>query len=367
LTRIDEIAAKKLRVLELLDKQGLDGLLLTKRPNFAWFTGGGNNHVSTAAEVGAASLLITKNNVQLFADNIETPRIMAEEVAGLGVEPVTVPWYEGGKDAALRAKVGGLKLGSDIAFGEAKVIDGEVAKLRWSLLPVEVERYRRLGRECAAAMEQTLPAIRPGQSEFEVAAVISGKLIAAGILPQVVLIAADERIGQFRHPIPTAKKIDKYCMVVICGQRQGLIVSMTRLVAFDKLSEDLARRHQAVAEVDAALIAATHPGKTAGEMFTVLQQAYAANGFPEEWMLHHQGGATGYVGRDWKPARADDLTVILENQAFAWNPSITGTKSEDTIIATDNGPEIISSTPGLPAISIQTEIGEIKRADILII
>jgi Xaa-Pro aminopeptidase len=182
-----------------------------------------------------------------------------------------------------------------------------------------------------------------------------------------VLIAADERIGQFRHPIPTAKKIDKYCMVVICGQRDGLIVSMTRLVAFDKLSEDLAGRHQAVAEVDAAVIAATHPGKTAGEMFTVIQQAYAANGFPEEWRLHHQGGATGYVGRDWKPARADDPTLILENQAFAWNPSITGTKSEDTIIATASGPEVISPAPGLPTISIQTEIGEIKRADILII
>jgi Xaa-Pro aminopeptidase len=367
MVRSEEIAAKKARVLTLLDKQNLDGLLLTKRPNFAWFTGGGNNHVSTAAEIGVASLLITKGSVQLFADNIETPRIMAEEVAGLGIEPVAVPWYEGGKDAALRGKIGELKLGSDIPFGEARVLDGEIAKLRWSLLSAEVERYRQLGKECAAAMEQTLPAIRPGQSEFEVAAAISVKLIASGILPQVVLIAADERIGQFRHPIPTAKRINKYCMVVICGQRSGLVVSMTRLVAFDKLSEDLARRHQAVAEVDAAVIAATRPGKTAGEMFTVLQQAYAANGFPEEWQLHHQGGATGYVGRDWKPARADDPTVILANQAFAWNPSITGTKSEDTVIATLEGPEIISPTPGLPTISIQTEVGEIKRADILII
>jgi len=367
MVRSEEIAAKKARVLTLLERQGLDGLLLTKRPNFAWFTGGGNNHVSTAAEIGVASLLITKNAVQLFADNIETPRIMAEEIAGLGIEPVSVLWYKGGKDAVLRQQVGGLKLGSDIPFEEAKMIDGEVAKLRWSLLPAEVERYRQLGKECASAMEQTLPTIRPGQSEFEVAAVISGKLIAAGILPQVVLIAADERVGQFRHPIPTAKKINKYCMVVICGQRHGLVVSMTRLVAFDKISEDLASRHQAVAEVDAAVIAATAPGKTAGEMFTVLQRAYAANGFPEEWRLHHQGGATGYVGRDWKPAKADDPTVILENQAFAWNPSITGTKSEDTIIATPGGPEIISSTPGLPTITLQTEIGEIKRADILVV
>jgi Xaa-Pro aminopeptidase len=367
MVRSEEIAAKKARVLALLDKQNLDGLLLTKRPNFAWFTGGGNNHVSTAAEIGVASLLITKDAVQLFADNIETPRILAEEIAGLSIEPVSVPWYEGGRETALRQQVGGLKLGSDIPFGDAKVIDGEVAKLRWSLMPAEVERYRQLGKECATAMEQTLPAIRPGQSEFEVAADISGKLLAAGILPQVVLIAADERIARFRHPIPTAKKIDKYCMVVICGQRHGLIVSMTRLVAFDKLSEDLARRHQAVAEVDAAVIAATRPGKTAGEMFTVLQQAYAANGFADEWRLHHQGGATGYVGRDWKPAQADDPTIILAHQAFAWNPSITGTKSEDTIIATPDGPEIISPTPGLPAIAVQTEIGEIKRADILII
>ena len=204
-------------------------------------------------------------------------------------------------------------------------------------------------------------------TEFEVGADLAGRLQAMGIEPQVLLMAADERIRQFRHPIPTQNKVQKCCMVVVCGERHGLILSMTRLVHFGALSEDLKRRHQAAVGVDAAAIAATKPGSTAGKLFSVIKQAYAENGFPDQWQYHHQGGAMGYAARDWKAHREDDPTPIVENQAFGWNPSVAGTKSEDTIIATSAGPEILSPIPGWPVITVETEIGPIERADILIV
>ena len=55
----------------------------------------------------------------------------------------------------------------------------------------------------------------------------------------------------------------------------------------------------------------------------------------------HQGGPCGYQGRDYLGSPTAP-GVVLENQPFAWNPSITGTKSEDTILATVAGPEIIT-------------------------
>ena len=44
--------------------------------------------------------------------------------------------------------------------------------------------------------------------------------------------------------------------------------------------------------------------------------------------------------------------VIQEHQGFAWNPSITGTKSEDTILATKKGPEMITHPILYPTISL---------------
>jgi antitoxin VapB len=99
--------------------------------------------------------------------------------------------------------------------------------------------------------------------------------------------------------------------------------------------------------VDAALMGATRPGATLGEIFAVCQKVYADAGFPDEWKLHHQGGLTGYQGRENR-ATPGSSTRVLPNQAYAWNPSIAGTKSEDTILVLPDRTEIISATGQWP-------------------
>ena len=365
MTRSEEIQVKLQRVHGLLEKEKLEGVLLTHRGNFAWITAGGDNHVPSAEEAGIAAILVTQKSQYVLTDNIELPRLEAEEIAGLGFVPKIMDWYAGGLDGVIAKETAGKRIGTDISREGLAPLKDKVAALRWSLTEGEIERYRNLGRDCALAMNDTCRALRPGLAEHEVAGDIGGRLLAMGIEPHVLLIAADDRIKRFRHPIPTKNRIDKYCMVVICGERHGLILSMTRLVHFGPVSDDLKKRHRAAAAIDAATIAATKPGKTAGDLFAVIKQAYADNGYPDEWKNHHQGGAMGYIARDWKAHRADDPTPIVENQCFGWNPSITGTKSEDSVIAFASGPEILSPIADWPALEFETEAGAISRADIL--
>ena len=68
--------------------------------------------------------------------------------------------------------------------------------------------------------------------------------------------------------------------------------------------------------------------------------------------LHHQGGSIGYVGRDYKVNFAT-TDVVQENQGFAWNPSITGSKSEDTMLATSEGPILLSKPVTFPTLKMQ--------------
>ncbi|HNT37236.1 MAG TPA: peptidase M24, partial [bacterium] len=80
-------------------------------------------------------------------------------------------------------------------------------------------------------------------------------------------------------------------------------------------------------------------------------EAYKAVGFPDEWKLHHQGGATGYEGRDFKGSFTSHQTV-QPNQAVAWNPSITGTKSEDTFLCTESGNVLVTQAKNWPMVSV---------------
>lgn len=89
---------------------------------------------------------------------------------------------------------------------------------------------------------------------------------------------------------------------------------------------------------------ATRPGRTLADAFADCRRFYAEEGFPQEWSLHHQGGLTGYASREII-ATPKTLQEIKVDQAFAWNPSITGTKAEETFILDESGPEVITQIP----------------------
>jgi Xaa-Pro dipeptidase len=71
------------------------------------------------------------------------------------------------------------------------------------------------------------------------------------------------------------------------------------------------------------------------------RERYRDAGFPGEERLHHQGGTTGYGSREVIATPAMQH-VIAANQAFAWNPSITGAKAEETFVLTESGPEVVA-------------------------
>jgi antitoxin VapB len=86
---------------------------------------------------------------------------------------------------------------------------------------------------------------------------------------------------------------------------------------------------------------ATRPGRTLAEAFQDCTGFYADAGYPDEWKLHHQGGLTGYGSRELIATPASHH-VIAVGQAFAWNPSITGAKAEETFVLTESGPEVVA-------------------------
>ena len=114
--------------------------------------------------------------------------------------------------------------------------------------------------------------------------------------------------------------------------------------------QSLHTRFEASAQVNAALLNATRVGATSAQLFKVAQDAYAAQGFPGEERFHHQGGPTGYGEREWV-ATPQGPEFVVNNQAFAWNPSIRGAKVEDTVLLRDGIIENLTATPELPVLT----------------
>jgi antitoxin VapB len=155
-----------------------------------------------------------------------------------------------------------------------------------------------------------------------------------------------------------------YVMLVLCGRKYGLVCSLTRLVYFGPLPDELQRKSEAVAQIDAAFITATRPGKSLRQVFEQAQAKYAEVGFADEWQLHHQGGPASYNPREAIATPTTEF-IIAAGQAYAWNPSITGTKSEDTILVNEDGFDIMSEIPGWPSFSIEVDGVHIPRPAIL--
>jgi Xaa-Pro aminopeptidase len=370
-----EISDRLARLGEYLKSHGLDGVLLSHRASFAWITGGKENYIPSNSQNGVASILATADSRVCFTNTIEGPRFAKEELAGTGIEVVTYPWFDpAAGQKKLRELIAGRKIAADVAdtgefdrFGSGlRQLPRDFVQLRWSLTPAEIERYREGAKRTSAAMEAACRLIEPGMSEHQIAGVLDQQVRERSLLPVVTLIAGDARVEQFRHPIPTDHKLQRYCMLVTCASFGGLISNMTRFVSFAPLSAEQKRKQQAICNVDVAINLSTRPGKTLGELFGVIQKAYAENGFPGEEALHHQGGSTGYAGRE-AFAEPGLKIAVQTNQAFAWNPSITGVKSEDTILCTDKGIEFLTTMSSeWPKVRATFEGNILERPDILV-
>ena len=339
------------RIQAFMAERQLDALILQRVSSFAWATCGAASYVNTATTIGEATLFITPSGRHLITNNIEATRLEKEEgLMEQGWQFHVAPWYEG--PSVADELLTGSRLGADGPVPGAHDLSDDLARLRANLTPVEVQRFRTLGRLCAEAIDSAARAVRPGQSEYEISARLAYEADQRGAQAIVNLIATDERIYDFRHPLPADKEMERYAMLVLCGRRWGLVCSVTRLVHFGPLPDDLRRKAEAVAHIDAAFLDATRPGQTLGQVFERAQGVYAATGFADEWQLHHQGGPAGYEPREYV-ATPGSQDLVQVGQVYAWNPSITGVKSEDTILVTDSGAEVLTAIEGWPMLSVE--------------
>ncbi|MCL6599952.1 MAG: M24 family metallopeptidase [Alicyclobacillus macrosporangiidus] len=339
--REQEFQTKLDRVRRFCVDNDFDAIVIASVPNFRWLTSGVISTVSRNSKIGDVTLYITMSKVYLLTNCIECPRLMERDMPGIQVDYVVFPWYRSFKSEL--DTLPGTRVASDIPLPHCSYISDEIRQLRYPMTDWEQERYITLGRDAASVVEDVAKVLHPGMTTREISKQIDCALIENDMFPIVSLVGADDFQLRYRHPIPDSTALHKTAMVVVCAERDGLVVALTRTVHFGPLTTTQKQMHRDVQWIHTAILTATRPGRHTQEIFRAIEDAYRRAGYPEEWKNHHQGGGIGYESRDF--ILGPDVNEFVHlYQAFAWNPSIPGYKSEDTFLLTQEGPVCVTDS-----------------------
>lgn len=359
-----EFQVKLERLRSCMSQNGWDGILLGNNDNFCWLTGGHSAFVDKGTQSAVVKMLITGGRQYVFANSSEQYRIPEEELKGMDFMLVAYPWNESEAEACAPYLSGRMIVSDNGAFGTPNRAD-QLQRLRYRLTEEEKQRYREIGPVCAQIVETCCREIEPGQNEYEIAGKVTGRLMAQGFQAPVCLVAADERLLKYRHPLPVGARVKGRAMIAICAQKYGLTVSMSRIVSFLPLDEITQQKYNALLAIDATYILSTAEGTRTGDIVHKARLAYEKYGYSDDFFLHHQGGALGYQTRDYCANETTDERV--ENgQAFSWNPTIAGVKCEDTYLIAGQTREVISQTDTWPSTIVTVEGQTVRRPLILI-
>jgi len=208
---VDLAARTERRLDAYLDERGLEAVWFAKPNGFAWLTGG-DNVVDADADFGVGAAGYDGDPGDHRRHRGGPPRRRAPRRRRRRVVPVAreTRWLRRSLRALSRASGRRLR-----RTGGFERVDG--SRLRQPLTDDDVERYRELGREAAAAVETVCRNLEPEDPEYEVAAGIDISLASRDVDTPVVLVGGAERAQRYRHYTPSDATLGDYALVSVAA------------------------------------------------------------------------------------------------------------------------------------------------------
>jgi Xaa-Pro aminopeptidase len=202
------------------------------------------------------------------------------------------------------------------------------------------------------AFRETCDFIKPGQSEYEVAAYLEYRMRALGAdgvsFPSI--IAADAN-ASLPHAVPGKKKIKAGGIVLIdWGAKWGGYCSdLTRVVAVGKMKPKIREIYKIVLDAQMAAIDAIAPGKRLCDIDAVARRVIDKAGYGERFGhslghgigldIHEQPVLAAKAKGELEPGQV----VTVEPGIYL--PGVGGVRIEDDVLVTPRGRKVLSDLP----------------------
>lgn len=229
--------------------------------------------------------------------------------------------------------------------------DEVVSALRICKDKAEIAAMRTAVEIAQTALERTLPVVRAGVSEREIAAELTLQLLRAGSdseFPFTPIVSGGPNSAN-PHASPSDRRLQPGDLLVIDWGAiyNGYISDLTRTFAIGHVDPEYTRIHEITLSANQAGRAAAKPGIPAQVVDqaarTVIDQAgYGA------YFIHRTGHGIGMEGHEPPYMRQGNLQILEPGMAFTVEPGIylngrNGVRIEDNVIITQDGAETLSS------------------------
>jgi Xaa-Pro dipeptidase len=354
------------KLAQVLQQSGMDAVALNPGPTLTYLTGL-NFHLMERPVVlvyapGREPAMILPELEKLKADSLpykaraytygENPAEWAQvfrtalfdlDLFGrtIGVEP-------------RRMRVLELRLVENGAPG-AHVIpaEQELASLRLCKDPAEVAQMRQAVKIAEQALEATLPLIKVGMSEKEIAAELTIQLLRHGCEPEMPFapIVSGGPNSANPHASPSGRKLQPSDLLVIDwgASHEGYISDLTRTFAVGEVDAEYLKIHKIVQEANAAGRAAGKPGVACAEVDKAARVVIEQAGYGA-YFTHRTGHGIGMEGHEEPYMRGDNEQILAPGMAYTVEPGIylpgrNGVRIEDDMVVTETSCESLSSLP----------------------
>jgi Xaa-Pro dipeptidase len=239
--------------------------------------------------------------------------------------------------------------------GETECLDATqvVGDLRVCKDADEISAMRKAVRVAQAALEATIPFIKVGATEKEIASELVTQLLRNGSQPDMPFapIVSSGPNSANPHASPSDRKLRPGDLLVVDwgAAVDGYISDLTRTFAIEKVDEEYRKVHQIVLEANAAGRAAAKPGAPCAKVDIAARAVIQQAGYGQHF-THRTGHGIGLEPHEDPYIRGDNLQVLEPGMTFTIEPGIylperNGVRIEDNVVITSDGADCLSDMP----------------------